>query len=197
MFFATLNDPIAATSFATIENQLQLDKNSSKLHEKHSPRIKPVAALPLNDPPQLLQLGYHLLDNIHPEPVPIIEERVQRIPESLLVQFPTPVLVPLQVGTGVGLVHLHAAQPDPQGGGSARRALRHLLAALLRARVVPMLPGPHFQVQDAGMHVARGDVFQHEEVLLAVVFRGLMALQDVFGGASVVDLHPGREEEGG
>lgn len=49
--------------------------------------------------------------------------------------------------------HLHAADAHAQAGRGALRTLPHVAGLLLLGRVVPVLPGPHLQVQDTGVLV--------------------------------------------
>lgn len=60
--------------------------------------------------------------------------------------------------------YLHAAEPDAQRGGGAGGALGDLLGALLRARVVAVLPRAHLEVQHARPPVRRRYVLHHQEI---------------------------------
>lgn len=125
----------------------------------HLPRIKPVAGLTFNHSPQLLQLVDHLGDRLRPQHQPIVEEVMQRLLETGLVQFAAPILVLFHVVIAVSLIHLHAAQPDTQRAGRAGRALGHLLGSFLGGRIVAMLSGAHLQVENARMTELVCDVF--------------------------------------
>lgn len=55
--------------------------------------------------------------------------------------------------SGPSATHLHAADAHTQAGRGALGTLHHVTSLLLLRRIVPVLPGPHLQVQDAGILV--------------------------------------------
>ena len=70
---------------------------------------------------------------------------------------------PAEMQGGPSATHLHAADAHTQAGCGALCALRHVAGLLLLGRVVPVLPGPHLQVQDTGVLVLGHNVLQQEE----------------------------------
>lgn len=91
--------------------------------------------MPLDNPPQLLQLGDHLPDDGDAQSETVIEKFAQRVLKSVFVQLATPVFVLLQIHIRVSLVHLHAAKPHSQGGGRARRTFCHLFRSVRQYNV--------------------------------------------------------------
>lgn len=59
-------------------------------------------------------------------------------------------LWPLQLALSA---YLHAADAHAQAGGSALCALLHVTGLLLLGCIIPVLPSPHLQIQDAGLLV--------------------------------------------
>lgn len=107
------------------------------------PRIKSVAGLLGDGAAQRVQVPQHAAHDARPQPRAGREEVPERVPQAGLGERAAPVLVAAHARAGARLEHLHAAQPHPQRAGRAGGALRHLLAALLRRRVVSVLARAH------------------------------------------------------
>ena len=79
---------------------------------QYLPGIKAVAALSLDRPTQLFQLGYHPLDDGCSQNVAVVEKSVKGSFEAFLVELPAEVLVSFDVVIRVRLVNLRKKSID-------------------------------------------------------------------------------------
>ena len=128
--------------------------------------VEPVRVQAAQQTVQLRQLAEESSDDVCPDGEAVTEELPEGAGEAGDGEAAAVVLGAADVSAEVGLVDLHAAQPQAQAAAGGALHLGRLGESLAGGSRVAVLPGADLEVEDTGVDVAPGQVLQ-EDVLLA------------------------------
>ena len=128
--------------------------------------VEPIRVQAAQQTVELGQLAEEGADDVCPDGEAVAEELPEGAGEAGDGEAAAVVLCAADVAAEVGLVDLHAAQPQAEAAAGGALHLGRLRESLAGRGRVAVLPGADLEVEDTGVGVAAGQVLQ-EDVLLA------------------------------